>query len=168
MKSLRQSAIFWTGVFGLIFLLWLWADSFQWRTQAAIRRGPSHDPAQVLVDMGVLEINWDQTPDWHKGRLLLEPYEVDRIIKWRLPAVRTAEVWFPPFYRREFIGSASYRAGPGLTGRTFAPMYRCHVRIPIWMLVTVHVGFFWSLLAIRRRRMARKWLAGLSAAGEEG
>jgi hypothetical protein len=169
MKSLRQSAIFWTGVFGLIFLLWLWGATFQWRTEATISRGTKKEPVKVLLNMGVLDIQWSEVPAWYPAGAPAEPFAIDCWLMASTRRIWASWVWYPdPYIRTSRSISISSGSSPGGPVTHRGMIHEQRVQIPLWMLVTLHVGFFWSLLAIRRRRMARKWLAGLSAAGEEG
>ena len=151
-RALHRSVGFWLGCFVLVFLLWVWVDS--WKVETSLERmwfieapaeidysvlsGPHTD--EVAVDSGRIIISW--------GRAVIR----DPLVRTscfpfhaaREPAEPGGEWFATPVVRR-------YEDGESL--RAMVVAYR--VVVPMWGIVGLYVMGCGGVMWWRRRRLKR-------------
>lgn len=141
---LFRSLTFLLGLPGLIFLLWAWADSFDWQSQLSYSGKPGL--GTLTSDGSTIFFDWTRYEPLRPGAGNPE-YE-----RPQLPTV--SEV--------DFARDASSRAKrpllwAKLTISTYrlGPMVTSHVFIPYWMIVLAYLGL-WSAAMVWRWMRARR------------
>jgi hypothetical protein len=147
-KPLRRSFTFWSGLFVLVFLVWVWVDSFATWSFASIPRNGHYGPLRNSLCSGVIEMSWDDVPGQSGPRP--QEFKGGRMPAWARMDPRAKHHWWP---ERHVVNEAQMRVGTGTV-----PLYEHHLYYPYWMVIGVYLGLWAVLLVLRevwlRRRVA--------------
>jgi hypothetical protein len=146
-KLLRRSFTFWSGLSVLVFLVWVWVDSFTVWSFASIPRNGHYGPLRNSLCSGVLEVSWDDVPGQSGPRP--QKLKGGRMPAWEKMDPWAKHHWWP---ERHVVNEARMRVGTGTV-----PLYEHHLYYPYWMVIGVYLGLWAVLLFLReawlRRRM---------------
>lgn len=166
-KPLRRSKSFGVGLIGAILLVWLWCDTFQWRTEVAWWPDPARAPLRVESYGGVLRLAWTEAPDWDpaapppEGKAL----NVDRWLSSSWREFGRWERWAPDYQRDSHsVVSSLPTGGKPVWVSGSRTVYR--LNLPVWMMVTAYIGVWWVLMGFRRTRELRRWQREIARAKE--
>lgn len=144
-KPLRRSFTLWGGLFVLVFLIWVWADSFTTWSFGSIPRKGQYGPLRNSLRSGVIEMSWDDVP----GQSYPKP---QRFAAGRMPAWEKMDPWSKHHWwpERHVVHAVQTGSPAGAV-----PLYEHHLYYPYWMAVAVYLGL-WTVLLILREAWLRR------------
>lgn len=166
-KPLRRSVAFWSGLFVLSFLVWVWGDSFFHQTGMLVG-GAS--PKRFLIKPGMLTVEWESsshpgfaTPTVPPGIGFRRSKQQHRP-PWNL--------WFPDFYgwsdgMRYFYPPGTPGPVPGASspppGVPGFPFRSYHVQVALWMPATAFLVIWGIGTGLWRKWQGQKALEFISS-----
>lgn len=155
---LSRSLTFWLGLPVLVFLLWAWADSFDWESRASLRK--SGAICSVVSDGSSITFEWiRKEPTASSGTGEYEPPEIASTTGFDFYRTASARPKRPLLY-----------AKLGTSTADFGGLRESALHVPYWMTVIAYVVLWFGLMAwrwMRGRRPPRVDTPGVRAQGEE-
>ncbi|MEK7951670.1 hypothetical protein WKV53_14225 [Luteolibacter sp. Y139] len=146
MRPFYKSRLFWCGVPGLVFLLWVWWDSGG--CISFVRWGPSGDEKGVEVMVG--DVVWRRTKQSWSGSAGRRPISVARIDLREDPLSRTG-----PARARQFDLQPLFRVSTEVYGKEPRVVHERLVRAAFWGVVAGYVVVWLGLVFAWRWRKRR-------------
>ncbi|WP_367873055.1 hypothetical protein [Luteolibacter sp. Populi] len=168
MKPRRLSSGTCCGIIVLVFLLWAFAYSLICRTVVEIPGPLKKDSKEVTLEMGEIRVRWEKSPRWYTSipAYCQGSFNYRLVLNNSVRRLRDPDAWSPKIYGwHEGVLGTTLNLPGGRTRMLSGTLYQYYLHIPLWMLITLYVGTWWSLAAINRRRKIRaEWKKSLAMA----
>jgi hypothetical protein len=144
-KPLYRSATFWCGLSVLVFLIWVWVDSFATWSFGSIPRKGQYGPLRNSLRSGVIEMSWDDVPG--QSYPSRQKFAGGRMPAWGKMDPWSKHHWWP---ERHVVNAVQTRSPTGAV-----PLYEHHRYYPYWMVVGVYL-LIWIAGMVGCRAWMRK------------
>jgi hypothetical protein len=159
-EGFYRSRLFWLGVPGLVFLLWVWWDSGGYVSYARWVRGNAMDEVRVTGGW----VGWERMRHLHASSggpiLKVNPFTVRRF--GRVEEVPLEQLCTAKMMGRQFDFSAAFAWDESLIADPISPgeIESLKFHVALWVIVAGY-GAMWAAMVIWSQRRKKKWMMSL-------